>query len=172
MGVGHQSAIAQLLGESVRKLARRQARSWQWTWQQGIDITWRNCVDCDAKPRTFLCQCLGETVNPRLRSGIVHLAVLTCLPIHAAYIDDSAKLSLAHILEGELAKVVARTEVCIDDCVPHVAVHLLQRSIASNPGIVHKNLDGAYFRHDSLQTFLAFVKTAHVKLVNPDSSLV
>ena len=132
----------------------------------GINIARRNCVYGDAKLRAFLRQGLGEAVNPRLRGGIVHLAVLTCLPIHAAYIHDSTKLPLAHVLKCDLAEVVARTQVCIDDRIPHVAVHLLQGSIASNPGIVYQDLDGAHFRHNSSYAFFAIVKTADVELVD------
>src|SRR5450631_616354 len=53
-----------------------------------IDIPWRDCIDCYPKLRTFLRQGLGETVNSRLCSGIVHLAVLPSLSVDATYVYD------------------------------------------------------------------------------------
>src|SRR6185437_10441257 len=113
-----------------------------------IDITGRNRVNGYPVPGPLLSQRLGEAVDARLGGSIVDLPVLTGLPVDTADIHNATELTLAHTLKCQFAKVVACTQVGIEDGIPHIPAHAQQRRVAGDTGVVYENLDRSVFRRD------------------------
>src|SRR5437773_1882073 len=114
----------------------------------GVDIAGRDGIDRDAIARALLGQRLGEPVNARLGGGIIDLAVLARLAVDRADVDDSPVLARAHAVEHRLGHIEAAAEVDVDHLVPLPAVHLANRSVAGDPGVIDQHIGrpevGAY----------------------------
>src|ERR1035437_4898309 len=137
-----------------------------------VDVAWSDRVDSNSVPRAFLCQGLGEAVNTGFGRRIIDLAILTCLPIDAAYIHNAPKFCTLHIVKRELAQVVAGAEGGIEDRIPYVAIHLLQRSIARNPRIVHEDFDCSDLSDNFFHRRAAFPDIRRVEFVTLDASFL
>ena len=129
-----------------------------------INITGCDGVYCNAKPCALLRQGLGEAVDAGFRGGIIDLAVLSCLAIDRADVDDPPEFCRAHGAESDLAKIEARAEVRIHDGIPHVARHLGHDAVARDPGVVDQDFDRPVFLVDARDGLFAGFEIPSVEL--------
>ena len=104
-------------------------------------------------------------MDPRLRRGVIHLAILPGLAIYRTNIHDTAEFAGIHAFPDQLAKIVAGTKVCIYHCIPHVAVQLAHRSIARDASIIHQDFNWPHFGFDFRNGFSALREIGDIEFI-------
>ena len=137
----------------------------------GADIARRDRVDGDVLVGVLLGQCLDEADVAGLGGGVVDLAHLALLAVDRGDHDDAAEGAGAHALDHRTGDREHRVEVGLDDRLPFLEGHLVERAVAGDAGIVHQDVDGTELGLDGLDAGLAGSKIADVELEDGNAGL-
>ncbi len=88
-------------------------------------------------------QRLGEAVHAGLGGGVVGLAEGALGAVHRRDVDDAAPAAIHHAVVDLLRHVEDAVEVRADHGVPGRLVHLAERHVLGDAGVVDEDVDGA-----------------------------
>src|SRR5580700_6085662 len=107
----------------------------------GADVAGGHGVDGDAARGDLLRERHREAVDAGLGGRVVGLPKLAALAVHRGDVDDAPPAALDHTVDHLLGDVKQRVEVGLDDRVPCLVGHLLERAVAGNAGVVDEDVD-------------------------------
>jgi len=117
----------------------------------GLDESRREGVDRHPFAGELLGERLREGRDARLRRRIVRLAEVPDLPDHRGDVHDASVVLLEHLVDEDLRAVEDAVQVDGEDLAPRGVVHLHERLVRVDPGIVHENVEAAELTEDFLR---------------------
>jgi hypothetical protein len=103
--------------------------------------------------------------------GIIDLAELALLAVDRGDVDDAAEFAGAHALDHLTGHIEQRAEIGVDDGIPLLQRHLVERAVLGDPGIVDKHVDRADIGLDFLDALGAGIERTDVPFVDGDAGL-
>ena len=137
----------------------------------GIDVARADRVHGDAAPGVLQRQGLGEADVAGLSGRIIDLAELALLAVDRGDVDDAAKFAGAHALDHLTCHVEQRAEIGVDDRIPLIDRHLVERAVLGDAGIVDQHLDRTDLGLDLFHAFGAGLERRHIPFVNGNAGL-
>ncbi len=127
-------------------------------------VTGRDGVDGDAVGRVLACQRDGEAMHAGLGRGVIGLPVLALEAVDRADLDDPAPAALAHALDHRAGDVEHRVEIGVDDLVPLLGGHAVERGVAGDAGVVDQDFHRPQRRLDLADEGARVLGRGHVAL--------
>src|SRR3954452_8056477 len=137
----------------------------------GIDVARTDRIHGDAAFGILQRQRLGEADIAGLGRGIVHLSELALLAVDRGYVDDAAEFARAHALDHLTRHVEQRAEIGVDDRVPLIDRHLVERAVAGDAGVIDEYIDRTKLGFHLFHAGGAGVERTDVPLVNGNAGV-
>ena len=141
---------------------------WQGVGHGGDDKAWSDGVVADVAHTHFLGCALREADDTSLRGAVVALVGIARHAHHRAHVDDATTSLLPHDGLHGLGEVEYRLEVHIDDGIPLLLGHALQRCVLGDTRIVDEDVDAAEVFDDFVDDLVRLLKVGSVGSISLD----